>query len=133
MYWKYPQLIHLVEFRTIEGISPVYIYTTATNKLLIGYVIESTTGLMTDKTLCIYNFSKNFLNNKKMLDLINKYKNKTCIIDCYSESWGKKKVIIGRQILIDWVQEFLEEEKLLSPIIIRNNLDLLIRLNLLIQ
>ena len=43
---------------------------------------------------------------------------RTCIIDTYSDSWGKKKVVIGRQVLIEWINEFLEEDKLNNPIFI---------------
>ena len=129
MYWKYPQLLNLIEFRTIEGVTGVYIYIN-NNRLLIGYVIESTTGLLTDKTLCIHKFSEKYLNNNHLQKLLNQHKENTCIIDCYSESWGEKKVIIGRKILTEWVNDFLTEEKANQPIIIENNLDLRLRVNL---
>ena len=129
MYWKYPQLLNLIEFRTIEGVTGVYIYINNT-RLLIGYVIESTTGLLTDKTLCIHKFSEKYLNNNHLQKLLNQHKENTCIIDCYSESWGEKKVIIGRKILTEWVNDFLTEEKANQPIIIEHNLDLRLRVNL---
>ena len=129
MYWKYPQLLNLIEFRTIEGVTGVYIYINNT-RLLIGYVIESTTGLLTDKTLCIHKFSEKYLNNNHLQKLLNQHKENTCIIDCYSESWGEKKVIIGRKILTEWVNDFLTEEKANQPIIIEHNLDLRLRINL---
>ena len=129
MYWKYPQLLNLIEFRTIEGVTGVYIYIN-NNRLLIGYVIESTTGLLTDKTLCIHKFSEKYLNNNHLQKLLNQHKENTCIIDCYSESWGEKKVIIGRKILTEWVNDFLTEEKANQPIIIEHNLDLRLRINL---
>tara|TARA_B110000908_G_scaffold141380_1_gene168970 strand:+ start:814 stop:1212 length:399 start_codon:yes stop_codon:yes gene_type:complete len=129
MYWKYPQLLNLIEFRTIEGVTGVYIYIN-NNRLLIGYVIESTTGLLTDKTLCIHKFSEKYLNNNHLQKLLNQHKENTCIIDCYSESWGEKKVIIGRKILTEWVNDFLTEEKANQPIIIEHNLDLRLLINL---
>jgi|TARA_B110000977_G_scaffold103122_1_gene134658 hypothetical protein len=129
MYWKYPQLLNLIEFRTIEGVTGVYIYINNT-RLLIGYVIESTTGLLTDKTLCIHKFSEKYLNNNHLQKLLNQHKENTCIIDCYSESWGEKKVIIGRKILTEWVNDFLTEEKANQPIIIEHNLDLRLLINL---
>lgn len=143
MYWKYPELIHLIEYRTIEGITPVYISIKNTenkyrehiknNKLLIGYVIETTTGLITDKTLCMYRFLESWLRNKNLINLLHKHRHKTCIIDCYSESWGEKKVVSGTNVLTDWVKEFLTEEKLNKPIIIEDNLDLRIIFNLSVQ
>ena len=129
MYWKYPQLLNLIEFRTIEGVTGVYIYIN-NNRLLIGYVIESTTGLLTDKTLCIHKFSEKYLNNNHLQRLLHQHKENTCIIDCYSESWGEKKVIIGRKILTEWVNDFLTEEKANQPIIIEHNLDLRLLINL---
>ena len=129
MYWKYPQLLNLIEFRTIEGVTGVYIYIN-NRRLLMGYVVESTTGLLTDKTLCIYKFSENYLNNNHFQKLLQQHKDNTCIIDCYSESWGEKKVLIGRKILTEWVNDFLTEEKANQPIIIEHNLDLRLRVNL---
>tara|TARA_B110000211_G_scaffold18825_1_gene19584 strand:+ start:6247 stop:6645 length:399 start_codon:yes stop_codon:yes gene_type:complete len=129
MYWKYPQLLNLIEFRTIEGVTGVYIYIN-NRRLLMGYVVESTTGLLTDKTLCIYKFSENYLNNNQFQKLLQQHKDNTCIIDCYSESWGEKKVLIGRKILTEWVNDFLTEEKANQPIIIEHNLDLRLRVNL---
>ena len=132
MYWKYPQLMHLIDYRTIEGVNLVFMYTNTT-KLLIGYVIESTTGLLTDKTLCIHNFSEKYLNNIEIKNLLQKYKNRTCIINCYSESWGKKKVIVDNKILTEWVNDFLEDEEPKQSIIIENNLDLRMKINLKIR
>ena len=121
----------MIEYRTVEQVTPVYISIKnkdnkykafiQNNRLLIGYIIESTTGLLTDKTLCIYRFLESWLVNKNFINFINKHKNKTCIIDCYSDSWGKKKIVLGKTHLIEWVNEFLEEEPLKNPIIIKGN------------
>ena len=132
MYWKYPQLIHLIEFRTIESVTPICIYE-KNKKTNVGYIIESTTGLITDKTLCIYKFSKEYLKNNNLINLLKKNNERTCIIDTYSDSWGKKKVVIGRQVLIEWINEFLEEDKLNNPIFIENSLDFRLKINVKIR
>ena len=141
MYWKFPKLLHLIEYRTIENIQPVYFNGhceqyqeySENNKVLIGYVIESTTGLLTDCTFCIFRFSENWLKNKTMIKLLKQYKNRVCIIDQYSASWGKKKIVLGKKILNTCVSKFSENNNLEKPIIIKKYSDLRIKLNLTIQ
>lgn len=134
MYWKYPILLDFINDRLIEDIYPIYIVSDLVKReeylpfiknelLLIGYIIHGTTGLRNDYTMCIFRFDENYLSNKNFKILLEKYKKRCCIIDAFSESWGEKKVILGRNILDKWIKNYLIENSYEKKIMINNTND----------
>jgi len=131
MFWKYPSLIDLFNERTIEEIQPVYLTNIKTTKefnnyiqdgkLLIGYILHTTTGLLSDKTVCIFRFMEEILELKDFKDLLESNKERVCIIDCYSESWGIKKVKLAREILKEWIQDYLDDNDLSKEYVLDGN------------
>ena len=143
MFWKYPKLLHLIEFRTIENVTPVHVELKGEtiydaeiiqdNMLLIGYIIGSTTGILSDNTLCIFRFLETWLEIPRFKELINMHKNRICIIDQSIDSWGEKKKILGTNILLEWIAEFLEKQTCDNPIIVENQTKLRINVNITIE
>ena len=125
MSWKYPDLIKFVNSRTIENLTPLYILHNSiqqsnktggsdiSNKdLLIGYLIESTTGLVTDSSLCLTCFDRDWLNIPMFHELIERHTGKTCIIDITSESWGPTKISTSKRIFSAWIDDYTNSNSL---------------------
>lgn len=125
MLWKYPVLIDLFNERTIEEIHPIHLINIkglgVGKKLLIGYILHTTTGLLSDKTVCIFKFMNEILKLNDFNDLIESNKERVCIIDCYSDSWGIKKVKLAREILKEWIQDYLDDNNLSKEHILDGN------------
>ena len=142
MSWKYPELLSFINKRSIKALFPIYVSENSlgknnkyldnleNNKLFIGYVIESTTGLLTDSTLCISRFSNELLGISAFKKMLDQYIGRICIIDVYSNSWGEKKVSLGNRIFKEWTDDFLLDNQVQKEICINNVHKLSIRLKI---
>ena len=118
MTWAYPELLRFVNSRTIETVTPIYILNGGKvtgessaeaiqdNDLFIGYTIVSTTGLLTDSSLCLINFNPSWVNAPTLGNLIKQHNGRTCIIDITSESWGPKKISSAKEIFTEWIKDY---------------------------
>ena len=118
MTWAYPELLRFVNSRTIETVTPIYILNGGKvtgessaeaiqdNDLFIGYTIVSTTGLLTDSSLCLINFNPSWVNAPTLGNLIKQHNGRTCIIDITSESWGPKKISSAKKIFTGWIKDY---------------------------
>tara|TARA_Y100000389_G_C17134289_1_gene351774 strand:+ start:137 stop:574 length:438 start_codon:yes stop_codon:yes gene_type:complete len=140
MTWKYPELLGFINSRTIKSLKPIYVSKNSlhetnsyldslkNNKLLIGYLIESTTGLVTDSSLCIFRFSNELLDINLFKKLLKEHSSRICIIDTYSDSWGEKKVFLGKQIIREWTDDYLMDNNMNNEIYLNKLRDLSIRI-----
>jgi len=107
-YWTYPKVLSFMKKRTIVSVTDVRM---GDNK--IGYILETTSGLSTDKTLCLIEYRPSFVNVCSFKKMLREYDsvNKCCIISTDIKSWGPGKVKKTNTLIESWISDYFSENQ----------------------
>lgn len=105
-HWTFPNVQTFMQKRTIVSVRDVIL-----NDTSIGYILETTTGLSTDETLCLYEYKPSWLKVRAFNKLVNEYANinRSCIVSTSIKSWGPSKVKKTKTSMDAWIKDYFDE------------------------